>query len=102
MLKGGESGPAIVPGDPDASLLIKAVRHAPGVSKMPRSGPKLSDAQIAALAEWIRMGAPWPAASKTTMAPGARRRAPRERPIDPALRGVLVVPADREAAACPP
>ena len=37
MLKGGESGPAIVPGDPDASLLIKAVRHAPGVSKMPRS-----------------------------------------------------------------
>ena len=30
MLKGGESGPAIVPGDPDASLLMKAVRHDDG------------------------------------------------------------------------
>ena len=63
LLKGGESGPAIVPGDPDASLLIKAVRHAAGRPKMPRSAPKLADAQIAALAEWIRIGAPWPAAT---------------------------------------
>jgi cytochrome c553 len=61
MLKGGEHGPAIVPGDPDASLLIKAVRHESGVEKMPRRAPKLADAQIAALAEWIKAGAPWPA-----------------------------------------
>ena len=61
MLKGGESGPAIVPGDPDASLLIKAVRHAPGAPKMPRKAQQLTDAQIDALARWIRLGAPWPA-----------------------------------------
>ncbi len=65
MLKGGESGPAIVPGDPDASLLIKAVRHAPGVPKMPRKAQQLTDAQIDALARWIRLGAPWPAAATT-------------------------------------
>src|SRR4051794_8932485 len=46
MLKGGESGPAIVPGDPDASLLIKAVRHASGVPKMPRKAQQLTDVQI--------------------------------------------------------
>ena len=85
MLKGGDSGPAIVPGDPDGSLLIKAVRHTPGVSKMPRSSPKLSDAQVSSLAEWIRMGAPWPAASKMTMA-AATPSGTGERPIDPSLR----------------
>jgi mono/diheme cytochrome c family protein len=73
MLKGGESGPAIVPGDPESSLLIKAVRHAPGVEKMPRNEPKLSDLQIAALVEWIKAGAPWPATAvvSTVAAPKA-------------------------------
>jgi len=73
MLKGGESGPAIVPGDPESSLLVKAVRHAPGVAKMPRNEPKLSDAQIAGLVEWIKAGAPWPAAAvvSTPAAPKA-------------------------------
>jgi mono/diheme cytochrome c family protein len=61
MLKGGESGPAIVPGDPDASLMIKAVRHLPGAPKMPRKAQPLTDQQIAALAQWIKIGAPWPA-----------------------------------------
>ena len=68
ILKGGESGPAIVVGDPDKSLLMRAVRHAEGVKKMPRTGPKLLDPQIAALAEWIRMGAPWPAAAPAAAA----------------------------------
>ncbi len=86
LIKGGDSGPAIVPGDPDSSLLIKAVSHAVGVSKMPRSAPKLSDGQIAALAEWIRMGAPWPAVTKMPMPAGATPAAGGERPIDPSLR----------------
>lgn len=57
--KGGESGPAIVPGKPEASLLIKAVSHAEKDLKMP---PKkmLPSAEIAVLAEWIRQGAPDP------------------------------------------
>ena len=86
-LKGGESGPAVVPGDPDASLLMKAVRHVQGISKMPRSAAKLTDAQIASLAEWITMGVPWPAAAgdaSNAMAPAAA--APAERPVDPQLK----------------
>ena len=88
MVKGGESGPAIVPGDPDASLLMKAVRHVQGISKMPRSADKLSDAQVAALAEWIRMGAPFPpsaAASRPTNT-DPRTTVRGDRPLDPEAR----------------
>ncbi len=88
ILKGGESGPAIVAGDPDASLLMKAVRHVAGISKMPRTGPKLADGQLDALAEWIRMGAPWPAAAAgmpaaATSSGGAPAA---DRPLDPQLK----------------
>ena len=58
--KGGEHGPAIVPGQPDQSLLIKAVRFEDADVKMPPNGDKLSDAQIATLEQWVRMGAPDP------------------------------------------
>jgi cytochrome c553 len=84
-LRGGDSGPAIVPGDPDGSLLIKAVRHVQGISKMPRSAAKLSDADIAALAEWITMGAPWPVPASGSRLPASANGAP-ERPIDPQLK----------------
>ncbi len=60
MLKGGDSGPAVVPGDPSKSLLIEAVART-GHLKMPKGQPKLSDAQIEILTEWVKMGAPWPA-----------------------------------------
>jgi cytochrome c553 len=59
MLKGGETGPAIVPGNPEGSLLILAVRHS-GDVQMPPKG-KLKDEQIVALERWVKMGAPWPA-----------------------------------------
>ncbi len=48
----------IVPGDPEAGSLIRAVRYESKV-KMPPTG-KLSDGEIADLTEWVRMGAPWP------------------------------------------
>ncbi len=60
LLKGGESGPAIVPGNPDKSLLIKAVRYADADLQMPPKGKKLSDQQIANLETWVKMGAPDP------------------------------------------
>jgi mono/diheme cytochrome c family protein len=60
LIKGGASGPAIVVGDPDKSLLMAAVRHT-GAIKMPLGGNKLSDDQIASLAAWIKDGAAWPA-----------------------------------------
>jgi len=60
MLKGGDNGPAIVPGNPDASLLIRAVRHTDENLKMPENG-KLADGQIAALLRWVERGAVYPA-----------------------------------------
>ncbi len=62
LLKGGKSGPAIIPGDPDKSLLVQAVRQT-GELKMPKGG-KLKPADVAALTEWVKMGAPWPEAAK--------------------------------------
>jgi hypothetical protein len=59
ILKGGEGGPAVVPGDPDRSRLIQAVRQQGGSLKMPPGG-KLPDMQIAVLEEWVRRGAPFP------------------------------------------
>ncbi len=49
LIKGGDSGTAIVPGKPDDSLLIKAVRHATGAPKMPKSRPQLKAEDIDAL-----------------------------------------------------
>ena len=57
ILQGGDSGPAIVPGSPAKSLVVKAIRGEPVL--MPPDG-RLSDAATKTLAEWIRMGAPWP------------------------------------------
>ena len=48
MLTGGKSGPAVVPGDPDKSLLIAAIRHS-GTLRMPKGGTRLTDTQIAEL-----------------------------------------------------
>ncbi len=57
--KGGDSGPALVPGKPDESLLIKAVRHKGTDSEMPPDG-KLAPDLIAALEAWVKAGAPDP------------------------------------------
>src|SRR5688572_20853772 len=60
VLKGGDNGPAIVPGDPEKSLLIKAVRYTDPDLQMPPKDKKLSDAQIADLEAWVKMCAPDP------------------------------------------
>ncbi|MBM3877004.1 MAG: DUF1553 domain-containing protein [Verrucomicrobia bacterium] len=57
--KGGESGPAVVPGDPEASRLIKAVRYRDKEFQMPPK-EKLSAEQIADFEKWVKMGAPDP------------------------------------------
>jgi mono/diheme cytochrome c family protein len=59
ILKGADTGPVVVEGQPEKSTLIKSIRHLDGL-KMPEKAPKLPDAQIAALAEWVKMGMPWP------------------------------------------
>src|SRR5271166_2594433 len=58
LLQGGKSGAAIMPGDPDKSLLIHAVRQT-GDLKMPKGG-KLKPEEVQALTDWVKMGAPWP------------------------------------------
>ena len=57
--KGGDNGPALVPGDPEKSLLIRAVRHADRDLLMPPKH-KLSAAEVAALVQWVALGAPDP------------------------------------------
>ncbi len=63
LLVGGASGPAIVPGDPDASLLIRSVRHEIEGQEMPQDEDPLGAHQIEDLVDWIAMGAPWPVAA---------------------------------------
>ena len=62
ILKGGEVGPVVVPGDPSASRLILSINHAKqkDVEAMPGEGEKLPANQIAALTEWVKQGLPWP------------------------------------------
>jgi hypothetical protein len=59
LRKGGDSGPALVPGHPEQSRLIRAVRHADDTLQMPPK-EKLPDAVIADLETWVKMGAPDP------------------------------------------
>ncbi len=73
VLGGGDSGPAIVPGKPDASLLLKAMSWSGVVSEMPPDS-KLSDSVLADFREWIVRGAAFPADS----APAADK----PRPVD--------------------
>jgi cytochrome c553 len=59
MIVGGDKGPAIVPGQPEKSLLLRAVHYADKDLKMPPD-KQLSEAQVADLTKWIRDGAAWP------------------------------------------
>ncbi|MDX1984759.1 MAG: PSD1 and planctomycete cytochrome C domain-containing protein [Bryobacteraceae bacterium] len=59
-MKGGYSGPVIVPGKSADSKLIQRVAGAKGVMLMPPAGPKLTEAEVARLKEWIDGGALWP------------------------------------------
>ncbi len=58
LLNGGDTGPAIVPGEPETSLLLQAVRREDGLEMPPDDA--LSEAQVAVLATWIERGAVWP------------------------------------------
>jgi hypothetical protein len=68
MLKGNDSGPVIVPGHPEKSLLFEVLAH-DGDVKMPPDGP-LPKAVVANLQAWVKMGAPWTADKGTAKTPG--------------------------------
>ncbi|MGD9856804.1 MAG: DUF1549 domain-containing protein, partial [Planctomycetaceae bacterium] len=60
LLRGGTRGPAILPGDPQHSLLVTAVKHSGQIFMPPKE--KIPQSEIAALAEWVKDGAHWPGA----------------------------------------
>ncbi|MGA1983521.1 MAG: c-type cytochrome domain-containing protein [Acidobacteriaceae bacterium] len=60
LLKGGRDGVVIVPGDPANSLLVRLIRHEgppDNPMPMPEKAPKLSDADIATIEQWVKAGA---------------------------------------------
>lgn len=92
LLRGGDSGPAVVPGKPEESLLLDALRH-DGLAMPPKQ--KLPDEIVAAFAKWIAMGAPDPRDGTPTAAVdlAAARRHWAFRPV-----GVVPPPAVRDSA----
>ena len=61
--RGGQTGPAVVPGDADASLLVRAVRRQdPAVAPMPPDEPLTGD-EIGLIEAWVAAGSPWPGAA---------------------------------------
>ena len=73
MLKGGESGPAIVPGKPEESLLVEAVNYE-GLEMPPSC--KLEPDKLEVLTRWVAMGAPWPAAGITGSTSTGKKTSP--------------------------
>ena len=71
MLTGGDTGPAVVPGKPNESLLIEAIAYKG--PEMPPSG-KLPKEKVETLTRWVQMGAPWPGGDES--APSPTRRGP--------------------------
>lgn len=67
LLAGGDTGPAIQPGEPAASRLIRAIGYEDPDLQMPPKG-RLADQEIADLTRWIQFGAPWPGADSPTTA----------------------------------
>jgi cytochrome c553 len=68
MLRGGATAPAVVPGEPNESLLLHTIGYEDEELQMPPDG-KLSDAVIADFRKWIEMDAPHPDANKTSVLP---------------------------------
>lgn len=62
LLEGGVSGPAILPGDPEQSMLVEVVRYLDQDRAMPPDG-ELAPEEVSAIERWVALGAPWPGQS---------------------------------------
>jgi mono/diheme cytochrome c family protein len=82
LLAGGDQGAVVTPGDPEKSLLIKAVRYGDDKLQMPPK-KRLAPEQVETLVKWIKMGAPYP---------GSPDAAPVTAPVK---RGKTITDADR-------
>lgn len=101
MLRGGDQGPALVPGDPEASLMVKAIRYEESNFQMPPKA-KLSNAQIASIVEWIKRGAVGPDDSKTSQSDSKKKFDLSERAKHWCFQPLAATepPAVRDAAWC--
>jgi hypothetical protein len=70
VLAGGDTGPAVVPGKADESLLVDAVRYGELYKMPPKS--QLPEAEIAVLIQWVERGAPWGAETADAAAPAVK------------------------------
>jgi len=60
LLKGGDSGPALIAGDAKKSLLLRAIKHEKADPQMPKDRPQLAASVIADFVTWVNSGAPDP------------------------------------------
>jgi mono/diheme cytochrome c family protein len=75
-LKGGNTGPAIVPGDSENSILVRRLLGLDGEEQMPKDADPLPAAQIALIRTWIDAGAVWPVETESTSAATTTSEAP--------------------------
>lgn len=90
LRKGGDTGPVLVPGAPEKSLLVKAVTYTDPDLKMPPDNKRMPAEQVAILQEWVRSGAYDPREGKAVGAdPEAAKKHWAFQPVQkPALPGV--------------
>ena len=97
--KGGDSGPAVTPGQAGKSRILLAVTSADGVKPMPPKGPPLDAVQVAVLRAWIDAGAAAPAAEVAATSAASKHWSfqPIVRPAEPAVKDAAWVrnPIDR-------
>jgi hypothetical protein len=70
LLKGGHSGPAVVPGDPETSLLLKRIHLSDEKHRMPKGDDPLQKSDVDNLTTWIKEGAFWPSNTGLTLSAG--------------------------------
>lgn len=91
-LKGGDSGPAVVPKDPDKSLIVERVSlPKDDLLHMPAEGDALSKAEIDLLRKWIQQGAAWPKDLALTPGSATPKEAPKGpgRPLNDAEKAAI-------------
>lgn len=70
IIAGGETGPAIKPGNPEESLLIESINYAGFYNMPPKS--KLPKAEVDIFTKWVKLGAPWPAGESAAEKPTSK------------------------------
>jgi mono/diheme cytochrome c family protein len=105
MLKGGDSGPIIVPGKPEQSPMIRAILYGGDIKMPPKT--KLPSEAVETLTAWVKLGAPWPdtggntaTAQPSVIAEAAKKHwafQPVRKPQSPAVKNEAWVrtPVDR-------